>query len=280
LQVDIGQITLTGGTFNIDMSAVGITGVVSVKGSSSATEPLWISGTTGAGGALAVTGAGVSGSIRIEGFSAGSPIAITASNLQIRGLTYGETTKDWVGISGDVAVDVDAIASVVGTVSDTSSSSTIYAKISSVATDISGVKAAVGSSGTAIQTMLSNAILNPALGSASLKVQIDSIKSGLEAANTIPVTVQSMTQPGSVFAGQRSVTGTATVLPSNVTKSGVTIKALAANTIPIYVGPVGVTVGSGYELSPGEAVFLEVDNTNIVAVVASTTGATACYLVS
>jgi len=129
--------------------------------------------------------------------------------------------------------------------------------------------------------MLSNAILTPTSGAASLKVQIDSIKSGLVAANnSIPVVVQSMAQPGSVFAGQRSVTGTATVLPSNVTKSGVTIKALAANTIPIYVGPVGITVGSGYELSPGEAVFLEVDNTNIVAVVASTTGATACYLVS
>jgi hypothetical protein len=71
LQVDIGQLTLTGGTFNVDMSAIGITGVVSVKGSNTATEPLWISGTTGAGGALAVTGAGVSGSIRIEGFSAG-----------------------------------------------------------------------------------------------------------------------------------------------------------------------------------------------------------------
>ena len=280
LQVDIGQLTLTGGTFNIDMSAVGITGVVSVKGSNTATAPLWISGTTSAGGALAVTGAGVSGSIRIEGFSAGSPIAITASNLQIRGLTYTSSTRDWVGISGDVAEDVDAISKVVGTITDTTSASSIFGKISSVASDMSSVKAAVGTDGTAIQVMLKNAILNPDTGSASLKVQIDSIKNGLTTANTIPVAVQSMAQPNTVSSGQRSVTTNPSILPSITTKSGVTIKALAANTIPIYVGPVGVAVGTGYELSPGEAVFLEVDNTNLVAVVALATGATACYLVS
>jgi hypothetical protein len=281
LQVDIGQLTLTGGTFNIDMSNVSVTNVVNIKGSSSASAPLWISGTTGAGGALAVTGAGVSGSIRIEGFSAGSPIAITASNLQIRGLTYTSTTRDWVGISGDVAEDVDAISKVVGNTTDSTSTSSIFGKISSVASDISSVKTAVGTDGTAIQVMLKNAINNPdTTGSASLKVQIDSIKNGLSTANTIPVAVQSMAQPNAVSSGQLSVTTNPSILANIVTKSGVTIKALAANTIPIYVGPVGVAVGTGYELSPGEAVFLEVNNTNLVGVVALATGATACYLVS
>jgi hypothetical protein len=272
LQVDIGQLTLTGGTFNIDMSNVSVTNVVNIKGSSSASAPLWISGTTGAGGALAVTGAGVSGSIRIEGFLAGSPIAITASNLQIRGLTYGSTTKDYVGISGDVAVDVDAISKVVGTITDTTSTSSIFGKISSVASDISSVKTAVGTDGTAIQVMLKNAIQNPETASASLKVQIDSIKNGLSTLNTIPVAVQSMAQPTSVISGQVTVTNAAQALgPNNPPlKSGVTVKALSTNTESIFIGVNGVATDNGYELSPGEGIFLEIDSLNKIFHIAAT----------
>jgi len=285
LQVDIGQLTLTGGTFNIDMSNVSVTNVVNIKGSSSASAPLWISGTTSADGAIAVTGAGVSGSIRIEGFTWGTAVGITASNLQIRGLTYGATTKDWVGISGDVAVDVDMLATVVGDAADDSDSFSIYGKIQALASDINLVKTAVGNvggGGTAIQTMLTNAIVSPASATTQVRVQIDKIAAGLNATDRIPVSVENMAQPTSVFSGQLTVTVAAQTLPSNTLKSGVTVKALSTNTESIFIG-VGsiVTVSNGYELSAGEGIFLEVDNTNNVGVISATSnGQKVCFMAS
>lgn len=283
LQVDIGQLTLTGGTFNIDMSAIGITGVVSVKGSNTATEPLWISGTTSVGGAIAVTGAGVSGSIRIEGFSGATPVAVTASAFDIRGLTYTSSTKDWVGISGDVAVDVDMLATVVGDAADDSSSSSIYGKIQALASDINLVKNSVGNgSGTAIQTMLTNAIVSPASATTQVRVQIDKIATGLNANDRIPVSVENMAQPTSVFSGQLTVTNAAQTLGANTLKSGVTVKALSTNTESIFIG-VGsnVTVSNGYELSAGEGIFLEVNNTNNVGVISATSnGQKVCFMAS
>jgi hypothetical protein len=283
LQVDIGQLTLTGGTFNIDMSNVSVTNVVNIKGSSSASAPLWISGTTSAGGAIAVTGAGVSGSIRIEGFTWGTAVGITASNLQIRGLTYGATTKDWVGISGDVAVDVKMLASVVGDAADDNTSASIYGEIQAIASDINLVKNSVGNgSGTAIQTMLTNAIVSPASATTQVRVQIDKIATGLNASDRIPVSVENMAQPTSVFSGQLTVTNAAQTLPSNTLKSGVTVKALSTNTESIFIG-VGsiVTVSNGYELSAGEGIFLEVSNTNNVGVISATSNdQKVCFMAS
>jgi len=280
LSVDIGALTLTGGTFNIDMSNVSVTNVVNIKGASSASAPLWISGTTAGGGAIAVTGAGVSGSIRIEGFSSGSPIGVTASKFDIRGLTYGATNKDWVGISGDVAEDLATIQSVVGLSDDTVSTNSMFGKIQAVASDISTVKTALGSGGTGIQTVLNNVTIEPATDSAQVRVQISGIAESLNEENLVPVKVVDMTQPPAVFSGQVSVVTNPTVLGANTLKSGVTVKALSTNTTPIFVGPSGVNVGSGYELSPGEGIFIEASNSNMVGCIANATGQTLCFMAS
>ena len=284
LQVDIGPLTLTGGTFNIDMSNVSVTNVVNIKGSSSASAPLWISGSTEAGGAIAITGAGISGSIRIEGFTWGTAVGITASNLQIRGLTYGATNKDWVGISGDVAADVDAMQTLLGASTDTSTSSTIYGKLRAIDESTLSVKNTVGASSLTLATILNNVAVNGSASTAQIRVKIDGVTDTLDdntTANSLPVKVYEMVQPSSIVAGQVSSTATGVAFPSNAAKSGATIKAHAANTIPIYIGPAGtVTVNNGYQLSPGEAVFLELSNTNLVGVVSTASGATACYLVS
>jgi hypothetical protein len=282
LQVDIGPLTLTGGTFNIDMSNVSVTNVVNIKGSSSASAPLWISGSTEAGGAIAVTGAGVSGSIRIEGFTWGTAVGITASKFDIRGLTYGATNKDWVGISGDVAVDVDAMQTILGVSTDTSTSNSIYGKITGVASDISTVKTAVGSGGTAIQTVLNNVTVSPSAASTQIRVQIDAVAASLTESNLVPVKVVDMKQPPAVFCGQVTVTNTAQTLAANSLKSGVTVKALSTNTTPVFVGiGTAVTVGNGYELSPGEGIFIEITNTNLVGCVAAASdGQKICFMAS
>lgn len=45
---------------------------------------------------------------------------------------------------------------------------------------------------------------------------------------------------------------------------GVTIKAESDNTGKIYVGAEGVTSATGYQLSPGEQVFIPISNLNLV----------------
>lgn len=81
----------------------------------------------------------------------------------------------------------------------------------------------------------------------------------------------------SAFAsGQASVTGTAAALATHAAKF-VCVKALIGNTINVYVGATGVTTSTGMELTPGQPICQYVSNTNLVFVVASTTGASVAY---
>lgn len=78
-------------------------------------------------------------------------------------------------------------------------------------------------------------------------------------------------------SGQQAVTGSAVALPDLVVGEFI-LKALKANTINVYIGPAGITIGTGYELAPGEAVVLDNSNLNQIYVIASTTGASVCWL--
>jgi len=77
---------------------------------------------------------------------------------------------------------------------------------------------------------------------------------------------------GTFNAGQQAVTGTAANL-GNAAARAVCVTALAENTIPVYLGPSGVTTTTGLQLQPGQATCQPVNNTNLIFVVASTTGA-------
>lgn len=58
-----------------------------------------------------------------------------------------------------------------------------------------------------------------------------------------------------------SVTSTAVQLASNAV-AGVIIQALSGNTASIYVGDSSVTSSNGFELQPGQATAVAIDNTN------------------
>lgn len=77
-------------------------------------------------------------------------------------------------------------------------------------------------------------------------------------------------------AGQQAVTGSAVALATHTARA-VCVVALAANTIPIYIGPSGVTTTTGLELAPGASTCQPVNNSNLIFVVASTTGASASW---
>lgn len=80
-------------------------------------------------------------------------------------------------------------------------------------------------------------------------------------------------------AAQQAVTGTAANLGTAAAKA-VCVHALIANTINVFVGATGVTTSTGMELPPGQGYCWDVANTNLLFVVASTTGATVSYSVT
>jgi hypothetical protein len=79
------------------------------------------------------------------------------------------------------------------------------------------------------------------------------------------------------LSGQQAVTAAAVALAGHALTNGVCVKALAANTINVYVGPSGVTISTGLELAPGDAFCYQYSNTNDIFVIASTTGASVSW---
>ena len=96
-----------------------------------------------------------------------------------------------------------------------------------------------------------------------------------DTSGVVNVNVKSSVPPTGATAftsKQQAVTGSAANLGTNTAKS-VCVKALIGNTINVYVGAVGVTTATGFELPPGLGTCLGVGNTNLLYVIASTTGA-------
>lgn len=91
--------------------------------------------------------------------------------------------------------------------------------------------------------------------------------------------VASVLVPGgaSLFSAQQAVTATAAALGANACRA-VTVRALMGNVIPVFIGPTGVTTTTGYELAPNQSVVLNVSNANLLFVIASTTGASICFI--
>lgn len=77
------------------------------------------------------------------------------------------------------------------------------------------------------------------------------------------------------LSGQQAVTGTAASLGTHAVAGGFCVVADIGNTIPVYIGPAGVTTSTGYPLVAGQPACNNLGNTNELFVVASTTGATA-----
>ena len=97
------------------------------------------------------------------------------------------------------------------------------------------------------------------------------------------VKVSELTKPNRFTASSASVTATsgATQLSSNTSlKSGVTVKASATNSDIIYIGSVGLSrnITNGYPLDPGESVFLEINNLNLIYIRATTGTQSVSYI--
>lgn len=80
-------------------------------------------------------------------------------------------------------------------------------------------------------------------------------------------------------SGRATVGTTAAQIQSTSTVvNRVTVKALAANTAPIYIGVSGVTTATGFELSAGQSVDLEIANLNQIYAISTVASQAACYI--
>ena len=94
----------------------------------------------------------------------------------------------------------------------------------------------------------------------------------------IPVVIGSFST-STFTSGQQAVTGTAANLGTAAARS-VCVHALITNAINVYAGATGVTTSTGMEMPPGSAYCWTVNNTSLIYVVASTTGASISFTVT
>jgi hypothetical protein len=109
---------------------------------------------------------------------------------------------------------------------------------------------------------------------------LDAIKTALEtldntvSGNEIQADILTAVAADFEHGSNRDVDTAAEQLPNQVAKYGVTIKAARNNTANIYVGKSDVTADTtdatdGFELVPGESLFLPVSNANLIYVIAA-----------
>lgn len=97
--------------------------------------------------------------------------------------------------------------------------------------------------------------------------------------NGAKVIVSSITKPNRVFHGQKALTTTPTQISTESMKSGVTLKSPTTNTTDIYIGnSVGVSTSTGYILSPGETIYIEVSSMGSMFARASSGTATLAFI--
>lgn len=99
---------------------------------------------------------------------------------------------------------------------------------------------------------------------------ISSIRTDLQNGSA-NVTVNKITRSGTVTVGSKTVSssdGGSQMSTSVILNSGVNIKASPENTGSVYVGNISLnrSVNNGYPLSPGESIYLEINNANLIYV--------------
>jgi hypothetical protein len=202
---------------------------------------------------VAVTNTGFTFSVSV---SATTGVTNSDGPLRVQGYTGNGTPVTIQGILAGGAVEVAAYSSIpVGvsgsvTIDDTD----IISEIDSLRTDIGTVAT---NAGYALD------ILN----------LINTSGSGAR------VIVNSIVKPNRVFHGQKTLTTTPVQLGTEAVKSGVTIKSSATNTVDIYIGnSLGVSTTTGYILSPGETIYLEVSSLSTTFVRSASGSATLSFI--
>lgn len=86
--------------------------------------------------------------------------------------------------------------------------------------------------------------------------------------------------PAVFHNGQQTSSGTATQLTATSTPftNGLIVQALSTNAANVYVGTSTVTTSNGFQLQPGQATSIAVNNANLVYVISTNSGDGVCYV--
>lgn len=258
LKVDIGAATFSG-TVNVG-AAVGISGDVAVKGATAATTPVWVAGGTVADAPITVKGSGTFSAVRVEGVTGGAAVGITASNLQIRGLT----ASDFVGLTGAAYLSLSHLETQLYKAGYPSLPEFLFNILNLTLTMNGNIK-----SGNVTSPGLLEALRAP-LQSSNFNPSENAIRAEVVNSGSINVNVATVAQPTDVSNGTVSATTTKAACPSFVMKSGVMLKSKATNTATVYIGKFSsLTTANGFSLEPGEQHFIEADQLSLFGVIAA-----------
>lgn len=124
---------------------------------------------------------------------------------------------------------------------------------------------------------------NIATDTSTIAGDTTSLDSKVTKADTDDVTVTSMVQPTpptAVRNGQKTVAaaGTAEAISGSVAVNGVIVQALAGNAGNVFVGDSSVDSTNGFELQPGQATSVAIDNLNKVYVDAANNDDGVCFI--
>ena len=298
----IAPIGMSGTALNVNILDAGITVNVDVTDTSFMIQgmtaggvytgvPVRIEGQTG--GAVQIGGVEGATAVAVtagaEGFkwgiTAGAAINVQATNedwFKIRGLTYGiGNTSDWVGVTGDLYTRIAGMSAEMDR-----QGNTFAAMIPIDARDTAELGLArqfeLATIGATLEKWNTSAVN---LG-ATLSHLTDCL-TGVPApfgpaSKKLVVRVEETKQPEEFWNGQLATSTAAARIDGGVTartlKSGINIKAHQQNNGKIFVGNNTVTTETGYPLVAGEELFIEIESTVGVYVIADITGLTSCYI--
>jgi len=267
---------------------------VSVSGGMTATI-------SGFSGPITVQGSGggavsVSGSVTVTGLTSNAIWVRTQSGNQVEvtGGRYISKSNDSISVWGPSGITyiyahlVGASMTSVGLSGDALKVALVGAGISANVTLSStvGVTNDVAGNGLRIQGMSGGTSVAVTVGN-TLNISETNISNGVTALYSKVSDVYTalaafgLVRPSGATAGTRTLTTASVQLTSGFTcYAGINLKASSANTDIIYVGDSNLATNLGYNLDPGEQLFLNVGNLNVVYVRAKTSTQSISYFAS
>jgi hypothetical protein len=259
------------------------------------TDSVTIVGNVGLSGGLALAAA--SNSVAVYGSdlggkvltrlyaSDGTTLGISGDALKVAvtnsGFTFSVSLSSTVGVTNDGANSALRVEGRSGGVP-----MTIKGSLSGGAVEIGAYTAVpVGVSGTveiddtALITEIDSLKTNIGAVATNAGYALDILNLISTSGNGAKVNVGSITRPSRVIHGQKTVSTTPSILGSDSLRTGITIKSPNTNAVDIYVGnSLSVSSTTGYILSPGESIYLEVSTLGSLFIRTASSTATVSYI--
>lgn len=261
----------------------------------SSTDSITVSGNVGLSGGLSLVAAtnsvsvyGPAGTTWIHAnvYAGNTAIGISGDALKVAvtnaGFTFSVSVSATTGVTNDAAGSALRIQGYTGTGFPV----TIKGSLAGGAVEIGAYSAVpVGVSGTV------------SINDTALISEIDSLKTDIgvvatnagyaldilnlinSSGNGAKVVVNSITRPSRVLHGQKSLTTSASIIGTEALKTGITLKSPSSNATDIYIGnSISVSATTGYILSPGETIYLEVSTMGSLFARSASGTATIAYI--